>query len=260
MSIVTLTTDFGQKDYYSARIKGAVLSRTPQSVLVDITHFVPCYNIVQAAFIFKNAWESFPEGTIHLLTVNDLDDAACRFVLLAWKNHYFIAPDNGLLYLVLGEVEVPAFLLPWPESHVFPLEELFSRAVAGLVQDANPASHGTRLPALHQRITFQPVIARNHIRGIVVYIDHFDNVVVNVRKDLFFQVRQNRPFALYFKRNDPITRLSNSYSDVYIGETLCWFNSSGFLEIAINKGKAASMLGLKMDDIVQIDFIELNEA
>ena len=78
MSIVTLTTDFGQKDYYGARIKGAVLSRTPQSVLVDITHFVPCYNIVQAAFIFKNAWESFPEGTIHLLTVNDLDDAACR--------------------------------------------------------------------------------------------------------------------------------------------------------------------------------------
>lgn len=256
MSIVTLTTDFGTKDYYSARIKGAVLSRAPQSVLVDISHFVPSYNIVQAAFIFKNAWDSFPDGTIHLLTVNDLDAAASRFVLVAWKKHFFIAPDNGLLYLVLGELELPAYLLPWPESHPFPIAEVCSRTVAGLATDSNPANHGTLIPALHQRITFEPVIARNHIRGVVIYIDQFENVVVNIRKTLFAEIRQNRSFALYFKRNEPITRLSEHYSDVPIGETLCWFNSAGFLEIALNKGKAASLLGLKIDDVVQIDFIE----
>ena len=81
-------------------------------------------------------------------------------------------------------------------------------------------------------------------------------MIVNIRRELFEQVGQNREFALYFKRHDPITQLSLHYNDVPIGETLCLFNSADYLEIAINMGKAGSLLGLKMEDTIQIDFKE----
>ena len=92
------------------------------------------------------------------------------------------------------------------------------------------------------------------IRGSVIYVDHYENVIVNVQKELFERVRNGRHFQLFFKRHDPITQLSRQYHDVSIGETLCLFNDAGYLTIAINMGKAASLLGLKLDDMVQIDF------
>ena len=106
-----------------------------------------------------------------------------------------------------------------------------------------------------QRITFQPVIAPSQIRGAVIYIDNYDNVVSNVTRDLFEKVGRGRPFQLYFKRHDPILSLSKHYNDVPIGETLCLFNSD-YLEVAINMGKAAELFGLKIEDTIQIDFIK----
>ena len=88
----------------------------------------------------------------------------------------------------------------------------------------------------------------------MIYIDNYENAIVNIDRTLFEKVGRNRPFSLYFKRNDPITRLSEDYSDVPVGETLCLFNPSAYLVIAINMGKASSMLGLKVEDTVQIDF------
>lgn len=256
MTIVTLTTDFGLKDYYSARIKGTILSRTEEVRFIDISHNIPNYDIVQAAFVFRNSWTTFPQGTIHLLSVNDQDAAATRFVLAVRNGHFFIAPDNGLLPLVLDELSTPAFLLPWPVGVVFPIATLFAEVVAGIIQCADVADLGYPTITLQQRLTFQPVIGKNQIRGAVVYIDHYENVVVNVSRTLFERIRQNRPFALYFKRNDPIIVLSQGYADVVVGESLCYFNSADFLEIAINRGKAASLFGLKIDDAIQIDFLD----
>ena len=255
MPIVTLTTDFGPKDYYSARIKGALLRHAPGLTLVDITHNIPNYDIVQAAFIFRNCWENFPDGSIHLLLVNDLDFASERFVLLLANGHFFIAPDNGLLPLVFDGLPGPAYLLPWPRELVFPLEEVCAHAVEGIINGLPPPELGHLLDGLVQRITFQPVISKDQIRGAVIYIDHYENVVVNIRQEMFEKVARGRPFALYFKRNDPLRSLSAGYSSVEVGEPLCWFNSASFLEIAINKGRAASLMGLKTDDVVQVDFL-----
>jgi hypothetical protein len=104
-----------------------------------------------------------------------------------------------------------------------------------------------------QRITFQPVIAPSQIRGAVIYVDNYDNVVSNITRDLFEKVGRGRPFQLFFKRHDPILRLSKHYNDVPIGETLCLFNSD-YLEVSINMGKAAELFGLKIEDTIQINF------
>ena len=104
------------------------------------------------------------------------------------------------------------------------------------------------------RIQLQPVINKYMIRGSVIYIDRYENVIVNITREQFEKNRAGREFSVYIKRNDAIREISTHYQDVPVGETLCLFNSNNYLEIAIHAGTAASMLGLSVDETVQIDF------
>ncbi|MCB0641028.1 MAG: SAM-dependent chlorinase/fluorinase, partial [Phaeodactylibacter sp.] len=113
---------------------------------------------------------------------------------------------------------------------------------------------GLPLEEMQQGLSLQPVTSTSTIRGTVIHVDRYDNVIVNVEKDLFYKIGNHRPFELYFKRHDPILQLSKYYHDVPVGEVLCLFNTSDLLEIAINMGKASTLLGLKVDDAIQIDF------
>ena len=107
---------------------------------------------------------------------------------------------------------------------------------------------------MFKRITLQPVTSKSQIRGSIIHIDNYENAIVNISRELFEQLSKKRTFSLYFKRYNPITQLSEQYYDVAIGDILCLFNSAGYLEIAVHMGKAATLLGLKIDDTVQIDF------
>lgn len=258
MPVVTLTTDFGQRDYYLPLLKGALLDQDDQLRLVDITHQINSYDIVQAAFIFQNAWHSFPTGTIHLISVNDYYQAQCRYLAFQHADHAFVGPDNGLFTLIFPDIDMIAYQLP--QSPEQPLREVYARAV-GHVAQGNPWEQiGTPIEVLLQRITFQPVVQPATIRGSVIYIDRFDNAILNIRRPLFEQVGKGRPFQLYFKRHDPLTNLCRHYHDVPIGEILCRFNGAGYLQIAINMGRAAGLLGLKVEDMVQIDFQSIPET
>jgi len=254
MPVVTLTTDFGLRDYYLAVLKGALLRRGDRLCLVDITHQINNYDIVQAAFIFRNAWKHFPTGTIHLLSVNDMYSPDKRFLAVEHEGHYFIGPDNGLLSLIFQPFPKTACEIPFPEEAAFPIGELFAQTVHHIINELPLSDIGRPAGDIVQRITFQPVIGPSYIRGSVIHVDNYENAVVNVSKALFEEVGRNRPFALFFKRHDPITRISRHYCDVPVGETLCRFNTAGFLEIAINLGKAGSLLGLNVEDTIQIDF------
>lgn len=254
MSIVTLTSDFGAQDYYVALLKGAILSRQNPIQLIDITHNVKNYNIVQAAFIFKNAWQSFPEGTIHILSINDFDNEHQGFLAIKHAGHYFIGPDNGLFWLVFEKMPDEVYELPKIEISNFPLKDIYASAVAHIILQKSLQKIGKRLQSIVQRIALQPVTSQAHIRGSVIHIDNYDNVIVNIGRELFEKIGKDRPFSLYFKRHEPITQLSKNYYDVPVGEILCRFNSADCLEIAINMGKASSLLGLNIEDVVQIDF------
>lgn len=254
MPIVTFTSDFGTQDYYIAIIKGAILCQQNPIQFIDITHNIKNYDIVQASFIFKNAWQSFPKGTIHLLSINDFEHTQQGFLVIRHEDHFFIGPDNGLFWLVFEQMPQEVYRLPPVENSNFPLKEIYANAVAHLTTEKPLSEIGVRLQNMVQRIALQPVTGKAHIRGSVVHIDNFENVIVNIHKDLFEKIGKNRSFSLYFKRHDPITQLSQNYYDVPIGEMLCRFNSADCIEIAINMGKAASLLGLNVEDVVQIDF------
>ena len=254
MPVITLTSDFGLRDHYVALIKGALLCRDQQLNIVDITHQIDNYDIVQAAFLFKNTWKAFPPGTIHLLSVNDYYSSDKPFVAIRKDDHYFIGPDNGLFSLIFDTLPDEVYLLTIPTGAGFPLKEVFGEAVGHIVSGRPLEEIGPLAGELLQRLTFQPVIGPARIRGTIIHIDNYENAIVNISRELFQQVGQKRPFALFFKRHDPITRLSEHSHDVPVGETLCRINSAGLVEIAVNMGRASTLLGLQLEDTVQIDF------
>ena len=255
MQLITLTTDFGVQDYYAGALKGALMRSCPAAQLVDISHAIKPFDIVQAAFVVQNAYPEFPEGTIHLIGVNCVYDIHFRFVVARKNGHFFIAPDNGLLTLLfeqLPEGDIQA--LPATSPGHFPVKSAFAAAAGHLTAGKPFEELGAPAGPLLQRISLQPVITPTRIRGMVIQVDNFENAVVNIRRDVFEKNVNGREFSLFFKRNDPISKLCENYCDVPVGEPLCLFNSAGFLEIAVNLGRAATLLGLKVEDVVEVVF------
>lgn len=255
MPIVTLTSDFGLNDYYVASIKGAMLCENQTLNIIDITHNINNYDIVQASFILKNAYKNFPEGTIHILSVNNFYSKKRRFLAIRYDNHYFIGPDNGIFSLLFDKEPLDIYKLDFQNKSSFPLKDVFAKSVGHIVNGMPFNEIGIPIQSVVERITFQPVISPSQIRGAVIHIDNYENVIVNISRKLFEEVWEERDYEISFRRNDPIKKIYKNYYDVPIGEMLCRFNSADFLEIAINMGKASSMLGLKIEDTIQVDFI-----
>lgn len=255
MPQITLTTDFGTRDHYAGALKGALMRRLPGVSLVDISHEIQPFDIVQAAFTARFVWPEFPEGTLHLLAVHCIYAPQFRFLAARAGGHFFLAPDNGLLSLLFDHLPESDFrILPTPHAGSDVLKEIFADAAAHLLSGQPFDALGEPGKDLVHRISLQPVITPHRIRGTVIHIDNYDNAVINISREVFDKVCNDRPFSLFFKRNDPLHRVSLHYCDVPVGEPLCLFNSAGFLEIAINMGKAATLLGLKVEDVVEVEF------
>ncbi|MEL7124287.1 MAG: SAM-dependent chlorinase/fluorinase [Bacteroidota bacterium] len=255
MSVITLTTDLGIKDYYLATLKGFLLRSVNNYPIIDITHNIESHDIVQAAFIFKNAWHAFPESSIHLLSVKNYYGEKRRFIAFEYQKHFFVGPDNGLFSLVFPDWnQIITYELNRMVTASFPSQELFAHAVKYIHDNNTLTEIGPKVTDTVSRITFQPVLTQSEIKGSVIHIDKYENVIINISKELFYQVGNNRSFSLYFKRHDPITKMASFYHDVPVGETLCLFNSAHLLEIAVNMGKASTLLGLQIEDTIQITF------
>ncbi|HYH56986.1 MAG TPA: SAM-dependent chlorinase/fluorinase [Anseongella sp.] len=259
MAIITLTTDLGHKDFYQSAIKGAILSHLPDVNIVDISHQIAPFNVAQAAYVIRNAYRFFPPGTIHIIGVDAHYQSRPRYLALLHEAHYFIGPDNGIFSLLFDHTPeriVELGIRPDPAFLHFPLLDIFVKAAGHLAAGGALGDLGNAVNDVNQRAFLQPVHEPGLIRGSVIYIDSFQNVVTNITRRLFREVRNERPFELYFSRNESITEISNYYNEVPEGEKLCLFGISGYLEIAINKGNASGLLGLDIGDIVIIQFEE----
>ena len=252
--IVTLTTDFGREDFHLPRLKGSLLSAHQGLQIVDLNHEIPPYDIVRAAFIFKRSWVHYPEGTIHLISVNDYYQPRGRFLAIRYERQYFIGPDNGIFSLIFGKMPSETFVLDG-YTKKDALSTIYGRAVAHVAKQKPFLEIGLPTTKLSERLAFQPVIGPNYIRGTVVFIDRFDNVTTNITRDLFEDVGHGRGFQLLIKRMSPIDGLSFRYHDVPEGEPLCRFDHDGFLEVAINLGRAATLLSIQLEDMVQVEFV-----
>ena len=253
MAIITLTSDYGTIDHYVAALKGHLLSKNPTLTIVDVSHQIGSYDIVQAAFVLRHAYPSFPKGTIHCVLVHNRVQEQ-RLLVFEHNRHIFLVPDNGVATLMFDEIKT-CYAVPFTNDHAN-WQERVAECVAALRSGTGIETLGPLAEDIERRIHLNPVVTTAFIRGSAIYIDNYDNVVFNVRRELFESVCKGRNFELYYKRHDPVTVIHKDYYNVPVGEVVCRFNDRGFLELGINMGRAATLLGIKIDDTVQVHFDE----
>ncbi len=270
MSVITLTTDLGKSDHYLALLKGRLVAAAPKFQLIDITHAHQHFTLTTAAYTLAQAWQAFPEGSLHLCSVGTFHNSP-SFLFAEYRGHYFALPDNGLLSLILAfsplrskqtdfglpKLEMPKkiYRIETRDDSSFPQVEVFEQVASHLAKAKPVEQIGVPARQIKELIPLAPVISDQFVRASILYIDHFGNAILNINKKLFERVSRGRPFALFFKNNDPLTKIHRHYGEVEPGEPLCLFNSAGLLEIAVNMGHAAELFNLHLNDSIQIDFL-----
>ena len=254
MAIITLTTDYGRSDYYQAALKGSLYRLCPSATVVDISHQVNPFDIVNAAYLLKNSYKNFPLGSIHIVCVDNGQIQGRDYLLLEEKGQYFIGRDNGIFSLVFEERLGEAIKLNAKDFEPFVLNNYLGR-VSKHILDKKPIEElGEKLSAIREVLTIQPVISPNEIRASIAQVDHYGNVITNLHQTLFESIWKHRAFNIYLKKNEELNIISTRFESAPVGELVAIFNNSGYLMIGINMGNAATLLSLKKDDIIQIEF------
>ena len=253
----------GLKDYYVAAVKGAIISQYPKANIIDISHNIPPFDIAQAAFVMRNSYKEFPKGTIHIISVNPEEDEHTDHLVVKHNDQYFIAADNGIFSLIFDGRPKEIFALNIDQESdqlTFPTKHIFVKAACHLARGGTPEVIGKKKKTINERSQFRAVVEDSVIKGAVIFIDSYGNVVSNIDKRIFNEVGKGRPFTISYKPTYNITRIDKKYNDVQEGEKVALFSAGGFLEIAINRGVHGSgggadqLFGLKMYDVIRIDF------
>lgn len=248
MPIVTLTSDIGTQDYLVGAVKGQLLQVNPSFNIVDISHDLAPFNISQAAYVCRNAIKNFPAYTCHLVLVNLFEQKPEQLLLAFHNEQYILCADNGLLPMILEENPEMIIGLPLDKTalkNTLYCVKMMGKAVNKLTAGEALTSIGVPDVVYMDRTPLRPLLGDNWMEGQILFIDHFENIVVNITHDQFEEQRRGRSFKIIFKRDEVINAISETYANVKEGEKLALFNSAGYLEIAINKGNAAGLFGLQ---------------
>jgi S-adenosylmethionine hydrolase len=248
MPFITLTSDIGQKDYLTGAIKGLLQQLVPGCTLTDISHQLTPFNYPQAAYVCRNAIKHFPDFTFHIVLVNLFENNHEHLLLAFHNRQYILCADNGLLTMILEEQPEMVIGLPIDKTTVknaLHITRIFGETIQAVSNGQSIDTIGTPDIDILEKNPLRPLLGENWMEGQIIFIDHFENVVINITREAFEAQRKGRRFTIAFKRDEVIEKISETYADVPEGEKLALFNAAGYLEIAINKGNAAGLLGLQ---------------
>lgn len=272
--ILTLTTDFGLKDYFVGALKGHIYSELPEVNIVDISHQITPFSIYETAYIIRNAYKSFPKGSIHIIAVDAEESVENKHIALLLDGHYFICADNGVMDLIIANIKPEKIIqIHLKNTHSTYFLSNFVQVACHLARGGVLDIVGKEINELKQTQEVKPKVnlERNQIVGHVIYIDNFGNVVTNIDKTIFDEVGKGRKFEIK-ARGFSFDKIFNRYNEVEnfaipkekrnnFGKKLALFNKDNFLEIALyrsNKetvGGASNMFGLKYRDSVTVKFM-----
>ena len=256
--ILTLTTDFGLSDHYVGAMKGVILGICPQAQIVDITHGVAPYEIAEGAYVIAQAYPCFPQGTIHVIVVDPGVGSARRPILLEAAGQFFIAPDNGVLAMVMTACDRYKVrlisndrLFRHPVSRTFHGRDIFSPVAAHLGAGVPPPYVGDSIED-YLRPAFQKPerTGKRTWTGRILKIDRFGNVITNFHREGFPDL-ERRNYAMRLGPRE-VTVLVRSYSESSPGEVFLIFGSSGYLEVSVNQGSAAKAIGCQTGAPVEL--------
>lgn len=275
MPLITLTTDFGTKDHFVGAVKGAIFSEFSTARIVDITHEITPFSITETAYIVKNSYKSFPKGTIHIIGVDSELSVENKHIALELDEHFFICPDNGVISMIASEVKPTKIFEITIHDRVetsFPVLDVFVRVASHIARGGSLSVIGKEIQSYKKMVEIQPKTNadKSIIKGNIIYIDNYGNVITNITKKLFNNIGKGRGFTITARRYafKQIYNTYNEFVDFSVppekrqkdGEKLAIFNSAGYLEIAVYRsnlktvGGASSLLGLSYRDTVFIEF------
>lgn len=274
MPIITLTSDYGTVDHRVAAIKGNILQLNPDCRLVDISHQIGAYNLVQTAYIIKNAYVNFPKESIHIISVDSFFHKDRKNILVKADGHYFIAADNGLLSLIFHDLKPESIYEitinnRFDDDVKFASVDIFAPVAAHLSNGGLPELIGRKIKE-YKEITFQKPYFKeteNIMIGEVMYVDNFGNCVTNIPRNYFEKTAVNFNNFEINIRNILLKNIHRKYTDIvtdweketeYHGKASAIFNEQDLLEITIYKGTnrngANTLFGLKVGDKIYIQF------
>lgn len=257
MQLITLTSDWGTRDYAVAALKGSLYSAIPDVRIIDVSHDIMRHDIQQAAYVFRNALRFYPAGTLHIIGLHSKPYGKPSELLLVKKDgHMFIGMNDGFFSMVFDDKPVDVVAAHPGENEVglFPFA-LVTDCASSLIGGKNLYELGHRPTDFIEKRMFQPTIEDDLIRGVVMYWDRFGNIVTNITRDLFERQRKGRAFEIVFRKSSYIINtISPHYGIGEPGTFLAIFNDAGHLEIAISEGNAYELMGLRINDIIRIEF------
>lgn len=274
MSIITLTTDFGTTDHRVASIKGSILSQQIGVPIVDITHDIEPYNLLQAGYILKNAYHHFPKGTIHLIAVDSHHHKDKKFLVCKNEDYYFIVPDNGILSLIFQGVKLDKVYEITLNNRFddvvnFTPIDIFVPVAVHLYKGGVPEIVGREISDYKEIILPNPDFneGQKMLIGEIIYIDHFGNAISNINKEIFDKYfYYSKSFKIKI-RGYNLNKISDKITDVvlnweeeafYHGKAAALFNECSLLEIGIYKSNkyngASTLMGLNIGEKIFIEF------
>jgi hypothetical protein len=250
-SLVTLLTDFGTSDPYVGAMKGALLQAAPRAVIVDITHDIPPQNVMAAAFVLWQASIRFPPGTLHVGVVDPGVGTERKILASQLGGQLYLVPDNGLLSLVAQHVPMErlvvvrnsAYLPGGAVSMTFHGRDLFAPVAGHILSGVDLARLGPQPQTFKALELPAPVEQQGELIGQVIYVDRFGNLVSNLSRRLLQQRWRDLAALRVYLAGRPIGPLQGAYGFVAPGEPLALINSMDLVEVAVNHGSAAAVLG-----------------
>lgn len=275
MAIITLTTDFGEKDHFAGAVKGTIYSEMSDVRIVDISHSVSPFHITEASYIIKNAYKCFPPGTIHIIGIDSELTPENKHLAVLLDGHYFICANNGILSLIAAEInpeKIVEINIHNTVERNFPVLDVFVRVACHIARGGTLEVVGKVIENLKYQKEIEPYVntEKNQIVGHVIYIDNYGNVVTNINRKFFDATGKGRNFVMT-ARTAKFQEIFETYSDAINfklekdkreedGKKLAIFNSAGYIELAIYKsnsstvGSASTLFGLELRDTITVKF------
>ncbi len=277
MQIITLTSDTGIQDHYIASIKGAILKEIPEFQIIDISHSIGAFDVANAAFQLRCCYNDFPKGTIHLIGVDsepmivppeysDQESFVPSYpTIMKFDDQYFVSNDNGFFGAFLDE-RTPQELWRYEidgsnlSELKFPMKNCFVKIAGFLNKGEKLDSFAKKVNTYKKALIPKALIEELLIRGMVIHIDSFGNLITNVTREDFDRFPSDAPFTIRFHSSYFIDAISETYNQVQNGERVAIFNENDYLEIAVNRGATTTtggadrLFGVKLRDTIRIEF------
>jgi S-adenosyl-L-methionine hydrolase (adenosine-forming) len=259
MALITFTSDFGDADYYVPAVKAKMLAINPQLNIIDITHKINSYDIAHAGFVLRTVFREFPKGTVHLVAMNSTSSFSDGYIGIKLEEHIFIGPNNGVLSL-LADYD-PGIIVKFTEANLkystFPSKDILAPIAAKVASGAAIHDFGGPLMKIKKMIPRQFKATKKQIVGHVIRVDSYGNLLTNISREVFEKLNPGN-FSVEFGR-ESLDRINHTYDHVEPGDCFAIFNSLDLLEIGINHGHGAELLGLGYDSPVFIHFQQETE-